>query len=197
MDSTLFEKVRLCMKGRVKESRYEHSMRTAEMTKELCLRYGVDADKGLFAGMAHDICKDLSDEDMIATASRDGLPVTELEKSNPFLLHGRAAAVFLREEFSVGDSEILEAVANHTLGLEGSCPLARLLFAADKIEPGRPQSTDDYRANLMKKGMNEMVLAVVQENSEYLTSRGKKVADQSLRFEAFLKEEIKKSGGEA
>ncbi len=196
MDSALFEKVRECMKSRVKPSRYEHSMRTSEMTKELCLRYGLDGEKGRFAGMAHDICKDLSDEEMIATAARDGQVISDLEKNNPFLLHGRAAAVFLREEFSIDDAEILEAVANHTLGLAGSCPLARLLFVADKIEPGRPQSTDEYRKNLMAKAMNAMVLAVVQENGEYLKAHGKEVAPQSREFEEFLVKEVEKEGGE-
>ena len=61
MDTELFERVRKRVQASVTEKRYAHSMRTAKMAAELCARYGLDEEKGRFAGMAHDMCKDLSD----------------------------------------------------------------------------------------------------------------------------------------
>lgn len=190
MDAELIEKVRARVQASVTEKRYAHSLRTGAMARLMCERYGVDAEKGYFAGIAHDVCKDCSDETLIALASQDGNPITELERAVPALLHGRAAAVTLHTEYGVTDSDILQAVANHTLGGADLCALAKILYAADKIEPGRPQSTDSYRERLLALSLDELVLAVVDENSEYLQSRGKPVAPESITFRDSLRKSI-------
>ena len=74
----------------------------------------------------------------------------------------------LKEHFKVYDPEILEAVANHTSGIQGMCDLTKCLFLADKIEPGRPQSTVDYRENLLAMSLDDMLYSVLEENYEYL-----------------------------
>jgi nicotinate-nucleotide adenylyltransferase len=187
MDTELFEEVRKRVQRSVTPSRYAHSMRTAKMAEEMCVRYGIDAEKGRFAGMAHDMCKDVSDEEMLALAAKDGNEITELERAKPALLHGRAAAVVLKEEYGIADADILQAVACHTFGGPGICALAKILFAADKVEPGREQSTDAYRAALLAKPLDAMILTVVQESIDYLTAKGKRVAPVSLAFRDALK----------
>ena len=92
----------------------------------------------------------------------------DFEKKKPSLLHGRAASVLMREKFKIVDPEILEAVANHTSGIIGMCDLTKCLFLADKIEPGRPQSTDEYRENLLAMTLDDMLYSVLEENYEYL-----------------------------
>ncbi len=182
MDTELFEQIRTRVQASVTEKRYAHSLRTGSMAKEMCARYGVDPEKGYLAGVFHDMCKDVSDEDMLSLAAKDGGEITAVEKDAPSLLHGRAAAVVLRNEYGITDEELLEAVACHTFGGVKLCPLAKILFAADKIEPGRPQSTDEYRARLLSLPLDEMTLSVVQENIDYLARRGKKAAPASLAF---------------
>ncbi|MCR5172476.1 MAG: bis(5'-nucleosyl)-tetraphosphatase (symmetrical) YqeK [Treponema sp.] len=160
----------------VSPKRYAHSVRTAQTARKMCDLYGLDGEKGYLAGIAHDMCKEFSDEDLFKLVEFDGLPVSGLEKEKPSLLHGRAAAVLIEQKFGVDDKEIKEAIANHTFASPHLCDLGKILFAADKIEPGRPQSTDEYRANLFAKTLNELALSVLQENIEYLESRGKIVA---------------------
>ena len=182
MDTELIERIRQRVQASVSEKRYAHSLRTGEMVRTMCARYGADPEKGWFAGLSHDMCKDLSDEELLSLAAQDGRPISPLEKTKPPLLHGRAAAVVLQQEYGVSDGDILQAVACHTFGGTGLCPLAKMLFAADKIEPGRPQSTDSYRARLLALPLDAMTLAVVQENIDYLTRRGKTAAPESLAF---------------
>ena len=97
------------------------------------------------------------------------IKMIDFEKKKPSLLHGRAASVLMREKFKIVDPEILEAVANHTSGIIGMCDLTKCLFLADKIEPGRPQSTDEYRENLLAMTLDDMLYSVLEENYEYLT----------------------------
>lgn len=159
-------------KKHVKPSRYEHSVRVAQMCQYLCKKFNLDEKKGYLAGIGHDMCKDLDLEKMIDVASRDGEPIIDFEKKKPAILHGRAAAVKMKEKFGIYDAEILEAVANHTSGMYGMCDLTKILFLADKIEPGRPQSTDEYRARLFSMNLDEMTGSIIIENYEYVKSKG-------------------------
>ena len=115
-----------------------------------------------------------------------GQEITELEAAKPSLLHGKAAAIVLKQDFNVDDEEILQSVACHTFGEENLCDIAKIIFVADKIEPERPQSTDLYRANLLKKDLNNLVLSVVEENIQYLLSKGKQIVPANYRFQKDL-----------
>ena len=173
----------------VKKSRYEHSVRVAETCARMCRQYGLDERKGYLAGIGHDMCKDFSDEELIELASRDGLEISDFEKKKPALLHGRAAAVMLRDHFKVVDPEILEAVANHTSGIIGMCDLTKCLFLADKIEPGRPQSTQEYRDNLFSMTLDQMLYSVLEENYQYLTKHKIEIAPGTLEMIKYYKTE--------
>ena len=188
----VLERVRQYAKTHVSQARYEHSVRVGETAEKMCALYGEDPFKGRFAGIAHDICKEMSGEEMFSLAERDGKPITDLEKGKLSLLHGRAAAVKLRDEFGITDEDVLQSVAMHTFGGENVCNLAKIVFTADKIEPGRPQSTDEYRARLFALPLDEMVYSVVEENIEYLQKKGRVVADVSLRFRDELKRKVGK-----
>ena len=109
MDFTgdILNKVREYAESAEKPERYEHSVRVAEMARQMCVIYGEDPDKGYFTGLAHDMCKDLDDETQISLAQQDGQEITELERKKPFLLHGRAAAVMLQKDFGVDDADVL------------------------------------------------------------------------------------------
>ena len=159
-------------KEHVKPSRFEHSVRVAEMCARLCRYYNLDEEKGYLAGIGHDMCKDMPAEQQIDVALRDGRGMLDFEKAHPSLLHGRSAAVLMKEKFLIDDEDILEAVANHTSGAIGMCDLSKCLFLADKIEPGRPQSTDEYRENLFKLSLRDMFLSVFQENYDYICKKG-------------------------
>lgn len=173
------EKIIEYTKAHVKQSRFEHSERVAEACKALCRKYGLDAEKGWFVGMCHDMCKDLEISRMIELALKDGEDM-EFEKQKPSLLHGRAAAVMLKEDFGIDDEEIIEAVAVHTSGKPGMCDLSKCLFIADKIEPGRPQSTDEYRARFENMELDEMLYTVIKENFDYIKAKGYDIYPSSV-----------------
>ena len=176
------EKVRRYVKKSVSEKRYSHSVRTAEMCRKLCALYGLDEKTGYFAGISHDMCKNFKPEQLLSLAKEDGADVSELERKKPSLLHGRAAAVLLKNDFGVTDSSVLEAVANHTFGKTGMCSLAKVLYAADKIEPGREHVTEDYLARLLALSLDGLVKAVLEENIDYLRKKGSAVAQESEKL---------------
>ena len=181
-DETCFEKVRAHAESHLSAKRYEHSIRVAETAALMCRLYGASEAAGRIAGIAHDICKEIPGDEAVALASQDGKPISEIEAEKPSLLHGRAAAVKIKDEFGILDADVASAVANHTFGASGLCDLGKILFVADKIEPGRPQSTEEYRNALLSKPLPACALAVLEENIAYLEKRGKTVARSSLEW---------------
>ncbi len=173
----------------LKQPRFEHSVRTAETCMALCRRFGLDDGKGYLAGIGHDICKQESDIVIVSLSMSDGFPVSEVERKKPALLHGRAAATVLKNYFNITDEEILEAVRNHTFGKAGMCDLAKVLFIADKIEPGREHVTESYLQKFDNMTLDEMTYCILKENIEYVTSKGKLVSQASLDFLRSLEQE--------
>ena len=136
---------------------------------------------------------DLDDQTLLSLAAHDNRPISEIEKQKPLLLHGRAAAVKLFRDFGVDDTDILQAVARHTLGCEKMRPLAKIIFIADKIEPGRPQSNQKYREPFYTMSLDQMCLTVLDENIAYQKSKNKPVVAQTLAFRESLIRDIQKA----
>ncbi|WP_162504713.1 bis(5'-nucleosyl)-tetraphosphatase (symmetrical) YqeK [Treponema endosymbiont of Eucomonympha sp.] len=177
--NVVLEAVRCFIRANLKPVRYAHSFRVAETAVRLCAKYGIAPENAPLAGTAHDMCKDMDDETLTTLALRDGMPLTPLETQNPALLHGRAAAVKLREGFGVSASEVLEAVRLHTFGKAGMCPLAQIIYVADKIEPGRTQVTTGYLSALEPLTLPQLLRFVTGENLAFLEKQGKRVAPES------------------
>jgi nicotinate-nucleotide adenylyltransferase len=184
------KKVTAALKINVSEHRYEHSLRVAQMMDKLCKHYDLDREKGYFAGISHDLCKRMNEKDMLEIVSIDGMPLTEVEKEFPVLLHGRAAAVKLAKDFGIIHKDVLEAVAFHTFGKPHMSEIGMMLFVADKIEPERQQTNPEYYERLFSLSLNEMTLSVLEENIEYLHNKGKVASDLSLEMQKWLKKEI-------
>lgn len=183
----LVKEISVFLKENVSKSRYEHSLRTAKLSEKMCVLYGEDKNKGYLAGLSHDICKNFDEQNMRRLALLSGEEITKTENENFSLLHGKAASAKLKNDFSVSDSEILEAVAVHTLGKKGMCTLSKILYIADKIEPGRPQMTKKYLKSLLKNPLDALLKIVIEENISYLEKKGKKVASETLELYDFLK----------
>ena len=93
-----------------------------------------------------------------------------------------ASAALLKKDFGVTDNEILEAVSVHTFGAPDMGNLAKILYVADKIEPGRPQVTEEYLDRLSNLSLDELVIFVLKENIEYLETRGKKISPATRKL---------------
>lgn len=162
------------------QSRYEHSVRVAEMARELCERFSVDPDLGFLAGIGHDICKAESDVTLLSLTVADGIPLSDIERAKPSLLHGRAAAVLLGRDFRLTDECALSAVRCHTFGAAGLCDLGKIIFVADKIEPGRTGIDPAFREGILQADLDTMTRMVLEDNIRYLEARGKLVSPASL-----------------
>lgn len=176
----LINKVTLYAKGVLEEKRFQHSVRVAEYAASLSEVYSVDRDAAYLAGISHDICKNSKDRLLLSLAERDGEPVLDIEKKKPSLLHGRAGAVLLREDFGLTDPEILEAVKNHTFGMAGASDLTLLIYVSDKIEPGRGYNAGSLRKLAGKVPLRVLALETAKECLRVLEIQEKSVSPGTL-----------------
>jgi nicotinate-nucleotide adenylyltransferase len=160
--------------------RFLHSRAVALLAWDLCRRFGLDEERGYLAGICHDLCKALTHEDMRDWALRDGAGLSALEEAKPGLLHGRAAAVMLERRFGIGDADVLEAVRWHTIGKSGMGPLAKVVYAADKIEPGREEVSPELRAMAQSASLEALFHAVLTETVSFLTKKDFLVSEDTL-----------------
>jgi len=145
-------------------SRFMHSRHTALMAWDLCRRFGLDAQKGYLAGIAHDMCKHMGEKELVRLARADGGGSTKLEKEKPSLLHARAAAVLVRRKYGIDDQDILEAIRCHTTGGKGMGDIAKVVYVADKIEVSR-QGIDPVLRNMSRSADLDTLFGAVFNNT--------------------------------
>jgi nicotinate-nucleotide adenylyltransferase len=167
--------------------RFLHSRNTALLAQDLCSRFNLDPRAGYFAGIAHDLAKELDGKQMLKLAKSDGNTISALEKGRLNLLHGRAAAVLLRERFCIHNKDILEAVAVHTSGSENMCPLAKVIYIADKAESSR-NIDPALRKMCYEEDLDSILFAVLKKTVSKLQSRQLDLYEGTLKLLAKMKE---------
>jgi len=161
--------------------RFLHSRNTALLARELCRRFGYDPLAGYLAGIAHDLAKQMDGKQMLKLAEKDGGEITEIEKGKLNLLHGRAAAVLLKESFCINNKDVLEAVAVHTSGSENMGPLAKVIYIADKTEVSR-NIDPALRKMCYEDELDSILLAVLNRTVSKLKSRKLELSEDTLRL---------------
>jgi predicted HD superfamily hydrolase involved in NAD metabolism len=122
--------------ARLSPRRREHAHRVAAEAVTLARRFGASPEKAELAGLLHDYCRELSDAETLAAASRYGIPVSSVEARRPRkILHGPVAAAQLAEQGL--DPEVAAAIRLHTVGAAGMTVLEKCVYLADYLEPGR------------------------------------------------------------
>ena len=145
---------------RLKPSRYAHTYSMAKLAYQLAKAHSVDPRLTYQTALLHDIAKNL-DDDLLTELTRRYDPSC-LNQPKP-IWHQYAGAIFIRDYLRIKDKRIYNAIANHTTGHVVS-PLARIIYIADKCDPGR-----DYDSSgLISLSMHDLTkgFTTVQKESE-------------------------------
>ncbi len=161
--------------------RREHMRRVADLMEHWARSLELDAGEVVrwrAAGYLHDVLRD-GDPSELRTMIAD----EELRDLPDPVLHGPAAADRLEEE-GVGDSELILAVAFHTIGHPRLGRLGRALYTADFLEPGR-DFPGDPRAELrerMPHAAEEVVIEVARARIGRTLDAGRSLRRESVAF---------------
>lgn len=156
--------------------RYEHTLGVAYTAAALAMRFGAPIQDAQTAGLLHDCAKCLSDEKRLALCEKHDIPITEVERRNPFLLHAKVGAFLARRKYGVRDEDILNAVQYHTTGREGMSLLEKIIFVADYIEPGRKQAPNLAEIRRLSfEDLDAALLKILEDTMDYLKNAGGEV----------------------
>ncbi len=116
-----------------------HSVATRDFALEVnrTQSLGLDEEKIALGALCHDLARLFTPRQM-----EDGLRARGIDPDSfgfviPMLLHGPLSAEIARDEIGVDDQEVLHAIRIHATGSGEMSLLDKLIYVADKVEPGR------------------------------------------------------------
>lgn len=173
MKTADIRKIRKSMEKLQDTKRYEHTLGVAYTATALAMRYGASLKNAEMAGLLHDCAKCMSDEKRLAICEKHNISINEIEKRNPFLLHAKVGSFLAMEEYHVDDSDVINAILNHTTGRPGMSLLEKIIFVADYIEPGRKQAPNLTEIRkLAFMDLDQALIRILRDILEYLQSTG-------------------------
>lgn len=166
------DEIKTVLKNRMNEHRYEHSLNVAKRAAFLAKKYGADAEKARFAGLIHDICKGIPQEEQLAIIEKEVITLDENTKKSPALWHSIAGAIYCEHELGVTDKDVLNAVRYHTSGRGNMSILEKVVYMADLTSAERNYPDAEYTRNLTDKSLDEGIAYGVRWIAGDLERRG-------------------------
>lgn len=124
------------VKSVLSEYRFTHSLGVAKKAVELAKIYGVQEETAKKVGIAHDIAKEMTDEEMLEYVKNNNIEIDEIENVKPSLLHGKIGADIAAKKFGF-TQDMINAIKWHTTGRENMSMLEKIIYVADKTEENR------------------------------------------------------------
>ena len=153
------------IKNRLSEKRYYHSVCVMERCEELAQKYEYDIETAKKVGIAHDIAKELTDEEKLEYCEKNNIEIDEMERKNISILHAKIGAHMVKKLFEF-DDEMSYAIKAHTTGLPEMDMLSKILFIADRTSKERNFPDIDYLNELLEEDIDKAVLYILDKKIE-------------------------------
>jgi predicted HD superfamily hydrolase involved in NAD metabolism len=128
---------------------------------ELALPHGIPSDRAELGALAHDVCRAVPGADLLKMSADLGVPVSDVERDFPLLLHGPVGAELLRTEDDLAEDSLYEAVRWHSTAHASMDDLGKLVFLADKLDPQKA-AVYSYQAKLHDMALENLDLALLE-----------------------------------
>ncbi|MCH3949684.1 MAG: bis(5'-nucleosyl)-tetraphosphatase (symmetrical) YqeK [Acidaminococcus sp.] len=148
--------------------RFHHCTAVRDTAIILAKRYGADVEKAAIAGLIHDCARKIPTKDFIEVCTKLGIPMDDVERHQPILLHAKLGVHFAKEDFGVTDPEILDAIRYHTTGKAHMSLLDKVIYLADLLEPHRDFATVDDMRKQAEKSLDGTLLSAYENTMNYL-----------------------------
>jgi len=161
------------VKKLIDKKRYLHSIGVAYTATSLAMKYDYSIEDAYIAGICHDCAKNISAKESIKLCKKNNVDISETEKNNPFLLHGKVGAIISKNRFEIENTDILNAISYHTTGRPGMSLLEKIIFVSDYIEPGRKELPN---IGVIRKtafeDLDKAIILIIENTLDYLNKKG-------------------------
>ncbi|HEY9789720.1 MAG TPA: bis(5'-nucleosyl)-tetraphosphatase (symmetrical) YqeK [Candidatus Obscuribacterales bacterium] len=169
---------------RVSPKRFRHIEGVVAVAEKLAPKAGCDVFAATVAAWLHDACKEMKAPELVERARLYYLALDPILEHNGHLLHGPVSAEVAKRELGVVNRDILEAVAQHTLGAIDMSPLSKVIFLADCLDDSRPSSyTQPIWQALDFDGrfnMDAAIVVAIDEGLKYLIDDNKPIHPKTV-----------------
>ncbi|NES97267.1 MAG: HD domain-containing protein [Desertifilum sp. SIO1I2] len=180
-NGSLREAVLAWLAQNVPESRIQHILRVEQMSIELARRHDLDPSKAAQAGLLHDLAKYFKPQRLLQIAQAAEIAIDPVDRLHPHLLHAEVGAIVATQEFGIDDPEVIEAIANHTLGRPGMSPLSCVVFLADTLEPGRGNTSElEQLRHASQQNLAQAVWLTCDYSMRYLLETRRSIHPRTL-----------------
>ena len=156
------------VKSILSEYRFKHSLGVLKKAVELAKIYGVDEEVTKKVGIAHDIAKEMTAEEMLEYSRTNNIEVDEIENLKPSLLHGKIGADIATKKYGFTE-DMVNAIKWHTTGRKNMSMLEKIIYVADKTEENRKGKRFNLEKSreLSVKDIDETIIFLINEFIEY------------------------------
>lgn len=180
------DKILNIVKQNTGKSRFEHTLRVADLATKLAIHYDVDVDKTWLAAILHDLEKNISLEENDMLVRMYGLDEKYIGNQN--LSHSKLAAVVSRDKLGINDEDILNAIAFHTTGRANMSMLEKIIFVADTCEEGRTYKEAAMLREKAFENIDAVCIFILEFLKESIENKGLVVGEDTIRALRYLKE---------
>ena len=158
------------VKNNLSEKRFFHSKCVMKKCEELAKTYNVDVETAKKVGIAHDIAKEMTDEEKLSYAKNNDIIVDTVEQHNLGLLHAKIGADIAKKVFNFSN-EMCDAIRYHSTAKENMSMLEKILYIADWTGDDRTFEDAIILKQILKEsGIDQAILyalnMVIQEQLE-------------------------------
>ncbi|MCI8635737.1 MAG: HD domain-containing protein [Eubacterium sp.] len=172
MISEQLKKIKKELKKELDKNRYQHTLGVMYTASCLAMRHGGDMQEAMYAGLLHDCAKCIPIDKQIHLCEKNHIPIRDVERKNPHLLHAKLGVFLAKSEYGIKDKTILHAIEVHTTGAPNMGLLDKILFVADYIEPHRDRAPNLTEVRTLAfTDINEAVLRILYDTIYYLNQR--------------------------
>lgn len=134
-----YNQIKNDIKTILSEYRFTHSIGVAKKAVELAKLYDVDEEIAKKVGIAHDIAKEMTDEELLEYAKANNIEIDEIETVKPSLLHGKIGADIVAKKYGFTE-DMVNAIKWHPTGRKNMSMLEKIIYVADKTEENRKET---------------------------------------------------------
>ena len=189
-----YEELYKIVKEKLSEKRFKHSEGVVKRALEYAEVYKVDKEIAKLSAIAHDIAKELTEEEIEEYLKKYNIELDDIEKVNKSLIHAKIGAYICKYEFGFSE-DMVNAIKYHTTGREDMSILEKIIYLADATEENRSYDYTEY-VDAIKTNIDEGMVKVSKWVIDSLLERNNLIHLDSIKCYNFyiLRKVIHESG---
>lgn len=167
---SIYEELYEDVKSILSEKRFKHTEGVIKRAVEYAKVYNANMEDTKLAALAHDIAKEIPQEEAFNLIKKYEIELDEIEKVNFNLIHSKLGAEIVKEKYGFNE-DIINAIKYHTTGRENMSILEKIIFLADATEENRAYKELDNLVNMIKDNIDEGMLFTLKWTFNDITNK--------------------------